>query len=116
MLPKQGFTYCLAMDRVKILATGFEIEKKMREYIDDTKDYINIQALNGELLKAKDKHQEGYTEGAQDAFGRRMQETTTGRDRHYKECRCRFNYSHRFDVMRDYLLFVKFTPFVKGRS
>ncbi|GJR65010.1 reverse transcriptase domain-containing protein [Tanacetum coccineum] len=135
MLPKQGFTCCLAMDGVKILATGFEIEKKLREYIDDTEDYINIQlvrvghparllpqvldntlhaqivrgdnsslandirkemkALNGKLLKAKDKHQEGYTEGAQDAFGRRTQETTTGCDRRYKECKCRFNHSHR---------------------
>ncbi|GKA08422.1 ribonuclease H-like domain-containing protein [Tanacetum coccineum] len=47
-----------------------------------------MNALNGKLLKAKDKHQEGYTEGAQDAFGRRTQETTTGCDRRYKECRC----------------------------
>ena len=29
VLPKQGFTCCLAMDGVKVLASGFEIEGKV---------------------------------------------------------------------------------------
>lgn len=28
-LPKQGFTCCLAMDGVKVLASGFEVDEKV---------------------------------------------------------------------------------------
>lgn len=40
-LPKQGFTCCLAMDGVKVLASGFDMDEKVSTVLIDW-DYTRI--------------------------------------------------------------------------
>lgn len=45
-LPQQGFTCCLAMDGVKILASGFEMDEKVPVSIlnlDDFSTYVEFK-------------------------------------------------------------------------